>query len=69
MLPLPLNTNVLTGTTSVSDADAKVIMENVRLNQVALDEYQKKVQRVVLELYDLVADGLLKLENFMNFYL
>ena len=67
--PLPVVLDPLTGTTSMTDADRKIVMDNMAVNITALNSYQAGVKSGVLGLYNNSAAFTLNMKNLVNFYL
>ena len=70
-LPFPplLLRNILAGTRDIYENDEQIIMANVATNNEELEQHHKRMVDSTVSFYEVVADKLLKDENFLSFFL
>ena len=67
-LPLPLTPDVLSGTSSVTDDDEKIIKDNMKAYVKLLETYRMDANLRLANLYNDMTGGLLKVDNLLNFH-
>ena len=67
-MPLPITPDVLSGTTSVTADDEKIIKENMKAYTKLLDTYRLDANLRFVNLYNDMTGGLLKVDNLLNFH-